>query len=51
MTRTNVDNIKAIYQLATLTERVDGDHLVPWPTPSPSPWQIATRSAKRKPSA
>ena len=24
MTRTNIDNIKAVYQLATLTEQQDG---------------------------
>ena len=41
MTRTNVENIKAIYQLATLTERQDG---ISW---YPNAYQIAINLADR----
>ena len=41
MTRTNVDNIKAIYQLATLTEKQDG---ITW---YPNAYQIALNLAER----
>lgn len=41
MTRTNVDNIKAIYQLATLTERQDG---IDW---YPAAKAIAVKLAER----
>jgi len=41
MTRTNIDNIKAIYQLATLTEKQDG---ITW---YPNAYQIALDLAER----
>ena len=41
MTRTNVENIKAVYQLATLTERQDG---INW---YPNAYQIAINLADR----
>ena len=41
MSRTNVDNIKAVFQLATLTEQQDG---VSW---YPAARAIATNLAKR----
>jgi len=41
MTRTNIDNIKAIYQLATLTEQQDG---ITW---YPNAYQIALNLAER----